>query len=126
LATPSRSEPAPTPAPLAEARAARIDSAPAAAAVETPAPTPVLARKTARPSRLPLYVGAGVAAALVIGGGLWFALRPDAAPTPAAPGPAEPNSKLWMYHSHADEIADTYAGLVGGLVVTRRGAADDS
>jgi hephaestin len=30
---------------------------------------------------------------------------------------------MWMYHSHADEIADVYAGLSGFLVVTARGKA---
>ncbi len=29
---------------------------------------------------------------------------------------------LWMYHGHASEAADTYAGLVGGFIVSRRGA----
>lgn len=46
-------------------------------------------------------------------------------PDRAAPGPAEGSSKLWMYHSHTHEVGDTYAGLVGGLVVTARGMADD-
>lgn len=45
-------------------------------------------------------------------------------PERAAPGPAEGSSKVWMYHSHSHEVGDTYAGLVGGLVVTRRGMAD--
>jgi len=30
---------------------------------------------------------------------------------------------MWMYHSHTDEVADTYAGLIGPLVVTARGQA---
>ena len=30
---------------------------------------------------------------------------------------------MWMYHSHTDEVADTYAGLMGPMVVTRRGMA---
>lgn len=34
------------------------------------------------------------------------------------------SSQVWLYHGHRDEQADTYAGLVGGLVITRRGAAD--
>ena len=28
-----------------------------------------------------------------------------------------------MYHSHVDEVADTYAGLMGPIIVTRRGMA---
>jgi FtsP/CotA-like multicopper oxidase with cupredoxin domain len=30
---------------------------------------------------------------------------------------------MWMYHSHTDEVADTYAGLMGPIVVTRKGMA---
>ena len=30
---------------------------------------------------------------------------------------------MWMYHSHVDEAADTYAGLMGSIVVTRKGMA---
>ena len=30
---------------------------------------------------------------------------------------------MWMYHSHADEVADTYAGLMGPMEITRRGMA---
>lgn len=44
-------------------------------------------------------------------------------PERAGPGPADSSSVVWLYHSHTDEIADTYAGMVGPLVVTRAGAA---
>lgn len=44
-------------------------------------------------------------------------------PDRAGPGPMDPSSTMWMYHSHVDEIADTYAGLMGPVVVTRRGMA---
>jgi len=30
---------------------------------------------------------------------------------------------MWMYHSHTDEIADTYAGLMGPIEITARGMA---
>jgi hypothetical protein len=30
---------------------------------------------------------------------------------------------VWLYHSHVDEIADTNAGLIGTIIVTRKGAA---
>jgi hephaestin len=30
---------------------------------------------------------------------------------------------MWMYHSHTDEVSDTYAGLIGPMVVTRQGSA---
>lgn len=44
---------------------------------------------------------------------------------PERAGPAEHDgsSAMWMYHSHADEIADVYAGLSGFLIVTGRGQA---
>ncbi|HEX6076336.1 MAG TPA: multicopper oxidase domain-containing protein [Micromonosporaceae bacterium] len=44
-------------------------------------------------------------------------------PERAGPGPMEGSSALWMYHSHADEIGDVYAGLSGFLVVTAKGEA---
>ena len=44
-------------------------------------------------------------------------------PERAGPGPMDPSSVMWMYHSHVDEVADTYAGLMGAIVVTRRGMA---
>lgn len=44
-------------------------------------------------------------------------------PERAGPPPNGPSSTLWMYHSHVDETADTYAGLIGPIIVTRRGMA---
>ena len=44
-------------------------------------------------------------------------------PERAGPGPMDGSTALWMYHSHTDEVADTYAGLVGPMVVTRKGMA---
>jgi FtsP/CotA-like multicopper oxidase with cupredoxin domain len=41
----------------------------------------------------------------------------------AAPGPNDPSSVFWLYHSHCDELRDVAAGLFGGLIVTRRGMA---
>jgi manganese oxidase len=41
----------------------------------------------------------------------------------SGPGPMDGDSAVWMYHSHADEIADVYAGLTGFLVVTAKGKA---
>jgi len=42
-------------------------------------------------------------------------------PERAGPGPMDGSSIGWMYHSHTDEVADTYAGLIGPLIVTARG-----
>jgi FtsP/CotA-like multicopper oxidase with cupredoxin domain len=45
-------------------------------------------------------------------------------PERAGPGPMDGSSVMWMYHSHADEIADTNAGLVGPMVITAAGKGD--
>jgi FtsP/CotA-like multicopper oxidase with cupredoxin domain len=44
-------------------------------------------------------------------------------PERAGPGPGDGSSVMWMYHSHVDEVADTYAGLMGPIEITRRGMA---
>ena len=46
-------------------------------------------------------------------------------PEDAGPGPMDPSSVAWMYHSHTDEVRDTYAGLIGPLVVTKQGEAKE-
>ena len=45
-------------------------------------------------------------------------------PERAGPGPHDPSSIFWMYHSHVDEVRDTYAGLAGPIIVTRHGEAN--
>jgi FtsP/CotA-like multicopper oxidase with cupredoxin domain len=49
-------------------------------------------------------------------------------PPRAGPGPGDGSSVMWMYHSHSDEIGDTYAGLMGPMVITAagKGRADGS
>jgi manganese oxidase len=42
-------------------------------------------------------------------------------PERAGPEPGGPSSVAWLYHSHIDESDDTYAGLIGAIVVTRAG-----
>ena len=44
-------------------------------------------------------------------------------PERAGPGPNDPSSLVWLYHSHADEPKDVMSGLVGPIIVTRRGMA---
>jgi multicopper oxidase len=44
-------------------------------------------------------------------------------PGRAGPAPGDQSSVMWMYHSHTDEITDTYAGLMGPVVVTAAGKA---
>jgi FtsP/CotA-like multicopper oxidase with cupredoxin domain len=46
-------------------------------------------------------------------------------PERSGPGPMDQSSVLWMYHSHTDELRDVNTGLVGPIVVTRRGSAKD-
>jgi FtsP/CotA-like multicopper oxidase with cupredoxin domain len=38
-----------------------------------------------------------------------------------APQPSEPSSKLWLYHSHANEGRDVASGLIGAIVVSAKG-----
>ena len=44
-------------------------------------------------------------------------------PARAGPGPGDPSSILWMYHSHVNDERDVDAGLVGPIIVTARQAA---
>lgn len=44
-------------------------------------------------------------------------------PERAGPGPRDPSSVFWLYHSHCDELRDVASGLFGGFVITRRGMA---
>jgi hephaestin len=44
-------------------------------------------------------------------------------PERAGPGPADPSSVAWLYHSHINPTEDVNAGLVGAIVVTRSGHA---
>jgi FtsP/CotA-like multicopper oxidase with cupredoxin domain len=43
-------------------------------------------------------------------------------PERAGPGPMDPSSILWMYHSHFNESRDMNAGLLGPIIVSRRGS----
>lgn len=36
----------------------------------------------------------------------------------AGPAPGEPSSKVWLYHSHVNEVQDVLDGLVGTIIVT--------
>ena len=44
-------------------------------------------------------------------------------PERAGPGPNDPSSIVWRYHSHVDEVADTNTGLIGAIGVTAKGKA---
>jgi len=41
----------------------------------------------------------------------------------SGPGPNDPSSVVWLYHSHVVEARDVNSGLVGAIIVTRRGMA---
>jgi FtsP/CotA-like multicopper oxidase with cupredoxin domain len=45
-------------------------------------------------------------------------------PERAGPGPGDPSSIVWLYHSHVDEQKDVDAGLVGPIIITARGMAN--
>jgi FtsP/CotA-like multicopper oxidase with cupredoxin domain len=42
-------------------------------------------------------------------------------PERAGPGPGDPSSILWMYHSHFNESRDMNSGLFGPIIISRRG-----
>lgn len=44
-------------------------------------------------------------------------------PERAGPSSQEGSTSMWMYHSHTHEIRDVNTGLIGPMIVTRRGAA---
>jgi hephaestin len=44
-------------------------------------------------------------------------------PERAGPGPNDPSSIVWLYHSHNYEPRDTDAGLIGAIIITRQGMA---
>ncbi len=44
-------------------------------------------------------------------------------PERAGPGPKDPSSIIWFYHSHVDTPADTNAGLIGPIIITRKNMA---
>jgi hypothetical protein len=37
----------------------------------------------------------------------------------------DPSSIAWMYHSHADEPDDTNTGLMGPIIITSKGEAEE-
>ena len=41
----------------------------------------------------------------------------------SSPGPADPSSLVWWYHSHINESAETNRGLLGPIIITRAGMA---
>ena len=44
-------------------------------------------------------------------------------PERAGPGPNDPSSIVWLYHSHTHEMEDVETGLIGAIITTRKGMA---
>jgi FtsP/CotA-like multicopper oxidase with cupredoxin domain len=44
-------------------------------------------------------------------------------PQRAGPGPGDPSSIVWLYHSHVDELRDVASGLFGAIIVSASGKA---
>jgi manganese oxidase len=42
----------------------------------------------------------------------------------SSPGPQDPSSLVWWYHSHIDEPAETNRGLLGPIIITKQGMAN--
>ena len=64
--------------------------------------------------------GAGAGASVAPGKSYTYTWVADEA---AGPGPADPSSVAWLYHSHVMEDEEANLGLVGTIVVTRKGMA---
>ncbi|KAA3602319.1 MAG: copper oxidase [Candidatus Scalindua sp. AMX11] len=45
-------------------------------------------------------------------------------PRRAGPAKRDPSSIMWPYHSHVHTTADTNAGLIGAIIITRKGMAN--
>jgi len=66
------------------------------------------------------YEPAGAGAEVPPGGSFTYRWVADAA---SGPGPADPSSLVWWYHSHVNEPEETNAGLIGPLIITAAGQA---
>jgi FtsP/CotA-like multicopper oxidase with cupredoxin domain len=63
---------------------------------------------------------AGAGSAIPPGGCFDYVWEADA---DSAPALGDPSSLVWWYHSHVDEAENTNLGLLGPLVITRKGMA---
>jgi FtsP/CotA-like multicopper oxidase with cupredoxin domain len=70
----------------------------------------------------PLHAGGSPGNAVPPGGSYTYRWQ---VPPRSGPGPADPDSIAWPYHSHVNEVGDTNAGLVGAIVIHRRGRLDE-
>ncbi|HLA81623.1 MAG TPA: multicopper oxidase domain-containing protein [Thermoleophilia bacterium] len=63
----------------------------------------------------------GAGARIPFGGSFDYEWVADA---DSSPGPGDPSSLVWWYHSHVDEPAETNAGLLGPIIITKLGMAN--
>jgi len=70
----------------------------------------------------PHHGGEGIGGAVPAGRSFTYRWQ---VPLRSGPGPADPDSIAWPYHSHVNEVGDTSAGLVGAIVIHRRGSLDE-
>lgn len=42
-------------------------------------------------------------------------------PERSGPGPKDTHSIVWLYHSHVNEVTDTNSGLIGPILISRKG-----
>jgi len=69
-----------------------------------------------------VYAGAAGQSATPVNGGQEFTYIWKADEN-SGPGPGQPSSIVWPYHSHIDEPNEVNAGLIGPIIVTARGKA---
>lgn len=46
-------------------------------------------------------------------------------PETAGPGPADGSSIVWLYHSHYNSVKDSSSGLIGAMIITAKGMANE-
>lgn len=66
------------------------------------------------------YIPAGAGAEIPPGGNFTYEWVAD---EDSGPSPADPSSIVWWYHSHVNEPRETNLGLLGPIIITRRGSA---
>jgi manganese oxidase len=66
------------------------------------------------------YIPAGAGAEVEPGGRFDYVWLAD---EDSGPGPGDPSSLVWWYHSHVNEPQETNLGLLGPIIITRRGMA---
>jgi len=66
------------------------------------------------------YMPPGAGAEVPPGGSFTYVWTADAS---SGPGPADPSSIVWWYHSHVNEPRETNLGLLGPIVITKHDMA---